>query len=175
MCQKSYIKHLITQWFLLKTTQTGPVWLQWSLSICHSMICLISHSKEMSVFISYPLRLRASGEAPGEPSLVPSCLGTNKRSDTAVDRLMLHLYSVSTTGEGSVVLCPNHNNKVLSLNDGSRRAEAHSSFIIQPDTKTLIAHKDIKMERDNNLLLYLHTSLWLDRGVNTGHQGLQKL
>lgn len=79
---------------------------------------------------AYPPRLRASGEAQGEPGSVPSCLGTNKLSDTVVDRLMLHLYSISTTGEESVVLCPNHNNKV-SLNDGSLRAEGQNYQLTQ--------------------------------------------
>lgn len=50
--------------------------------------------------------------------------------DTAVDRLMLHLYRISTTGEESVVLCPNHNNKV-SLNDGSLRAEVQDYQLTQ--------------------------------------------
>lgn len=96
----------------------------------HDLLDLISHSKKMRVSIAYPPRLRASGEAQGEPSSVPSCLGTNKLSDTAVDRLMLHLYSISTTGEESVVLCPNHNNKV-SLNDGSLRAEGQDYQLTQ--------------------------------------------
>lgn len=84
----------------------------------------------MGVSIAYPPRQRASGEAQGEPSSVPSCLCTNKLSDSVVDRLMLHLYSISTTGEESVVLCPNHNNKV-SLNDGSLRAEGQDYQLTQ--------------------------------------------
>lgn len=43
---------------------------------------------------------------------------------------MLHLYSISTTGEESVVLCPNHNNK-LSLNDGCLRAEGQDYQLTQ--------------------------------------------
>ncbi len=43
---------------------------------------------------------------------------------------MLHLYSISTTGEESAVLCPNHNNKV-SLNDGSLRAEGQDYQLTQ--------------------------------------------
>lgn len=86
----------------------------------------------MCVSVAYPPRLRASGEAQGEPSSVPSCLGTNNLSDTVVDRLMLHLYSISTTGEESVVLCPNHNNKVLlKYNDGCLRAEGQDYQLTQ--------------------------------------------
>lgn len=96
----------------------------------HDSLDLISHGKKMGVSVAYPPRLRASGEAQGEPSSVPSCLGTNKLSDTVVDRLMLHLYSISTTGEESVLLCPNHNNKV-SLNDGSLRAEGQDYQLTQ--------------------------------------------
>lgn len=96
----------------------------------YDLLDFISHSKKMGGSIAYPPRLQTSGEAQGEPSSVPSCLGTNKLSDTAVDRLMLHLYSISTTGEESVVLCPNHNNKV-SLNDGSLRASGQDYQFIQ--------------------------------------------
>lgn len=77
----------------------------------------------MNVSTAYPPQRWALGEAQGEPSSVPSCLGTSKLSDTA-HALMLHLYSISTTGEESAVLCPNHNNKV-SLNDERLRAEGH--------------------------------------------------
>lgn len=89
-----------------------------------------SHCNKVDVFTAYPLQLRESGEAQGEPSSVPSCLGTTKLSDTAAARLMLHLYSISSMGEGSVVLCPNHNNRV-SLNDGSLRAEGQDYKLTQ--------------------------------------------
>ena len=100
---------------LHRATQTDPLW--WQCSLLHYWFVWV----EMGVSIAYPPQLRASGEAQGEPSWVPSCLSTNKLSDTAADGLMLHLYSISSMGEESVVLCPNHNNRV-SLNDGSLRA-----------------------------------------------------
>lgn len=44
-------------------------------SVCIYCI-MISHRMKMFISIAYPPRLQASGEAQGEPSSVPSCLGT---------------------------------------------------------------------------------------------------
>lgn len=113
-------------------TQTGPVHLRYSLSICDTLICFISVSycDKADAFNPYPPQLRASGEARGEPSPVPSCLGTNELSDTAADALVLHLYSSWSTGEESGVLCPNHNSRA-SLSDESLRAEGQDCRFTQ--------------------------------------------
>lgn len=120
-------------------TQTGPVHLRCSLSICDTLICFISVSycDKADAFNPYPPQLRASGEARGEPSPVPSCLGTNELSDTAADALVLHLYSSWSTGEESGVLCPNHNSRA-SLSDESLRAEGQDCRFTQHNSCSLL-------------------------------------
>lgn len=108
------------QWSHINRLWISYAWFE-NLLHCDSLD-LISHGKKMCMSIAYPPRLWTSGEAQGEPSSLPSCLG-KKSFQTLLWTSWCCIYTAFKP-RGRSPLCPvqNHNKQVW-LNDGSLEDE----------------------------------------------------